>query len=82
MYTVTIVNEHFSQTGEQESADNAQAWKTAISGAISIAAEIIARQWHGGGRPLSELTGPIHHARLGPDGQTGASAPSSSSSRS
>ena len=38
-YTVTIVNEHFSQTGEQESRDNIDAWKAAISGAITIAAE-------------------------------------------
>ncbi len=28
--------------------------------AVSIAAEIIARQWHGGGRPLSQLGGAIH----------------------
>ena len=38
-YTVTIVNEHFSQSGEQEAADNIEAWKTAISSAITIAAE-------------------------------------------
>ena len=38
-YTVTIVNEHFSQTGEQESPDNISAWKTAISSAITIAAD-------------------------------------------
>jgi xanthine dehydrogenase accessory factor len=29
--------------------------------AVSIAAEIIARQWGGGGRPLSELDDRIHH---------------------
>ncbi|MCB0942152.1 MAG: XdhC family protein [Mycolicibacterium sp.] len=29
--------------------------------AVSIAAEIIARQWGGGGRPLSEIGGRIHH---------------------
>lgn len=29
--------------------------------AISIAAEIIADRWGGGGRPLGELLGPIHH---------------------
>ena len=40
-YTVTIVNEHFSQTGEQEAADNIQAWKSAISGAIAIGAETV-----------------------------------------
>ena len=38
-YTVTIVNEHFSSTGEQESSDNIQAWKQAISSAITVAAE-------------------------------------------
>jgi xanthine dehydrogenase accessory factor len=38
--------------------------------AVSIAAEIIARQWSGGGRPLSELVGAIHRepvaAQVGP----------------
>ncbi|MGK2880380.1 MAG: XdhC family protein [Mycobacterium sp.] len=29
--------------------------------AVSIAAEIIARRWGGGGRPLGEVGGPIHH---------------------
>ncbi len=29
--------------------------------AVSIAAEIIARRWSGGGRPLSEIDGRIHH---------------------
>lgn len=29
--------------------------------AVSIAAEIIARRWGGGGRPLSQTAGPIHH---------------------
>ncbi|MGB8504127.1 XdhC family protein, partial [Mycobacterium sp.] len=29
--------------------------------AVSIAAEIIARRWRGGGRPLSDLGGRIHH---------------------
>jgi hypothetical protein len=38
-YTVTIVNEHFSQSGEQESRDNIEAWKSAISSAITIAAD-------------------------------------------
>lgn len=38
-YTVTIVNEHFTQTGEQEARDNIEAWKSAISSAITIAAD-------------------------------------------
>jgi len=29
--------------------------------AVSIAAEIIARRWGGGGRPLTEVNGRIHH---------------------
>ena len=29
--------------------------------AVSIAAEIIARRWGGGGRPLGEVVGRIHH---------------------
>ena len=32
--------------------------------AISIAAEIVARQWEGGGRPLSEMNGAIHRESL------------------
>ena len=39
IYTVTIVNEHFSAAAEHEAADNIQAWKQAISSAITIAAE-------------------------------------------
>ena len=39
IYTVTIVNEHFSQSGDEEAADDVAAWKTAISSAISIAAD-------------------------------------------
>jgi xanthine dehydrogenase accessory factor len=31
--------------------------------AVSIAAEIIARRWGGGGRPLGAVDGPIHHQR-------------------
>lgn len=38
-YTVTIVNEHFSQTGELEAPDNNQVWKSAVASAITIAAE-------------------------------------------
>jgi hypothetical protein len=38
-YTVTIVNEHFAQTGDQDARDNIEVWKKAISGAIAIAAD-------------------------------------------
>lgn len=38
-YNVTIVNEHFSQEGEQEAPDNIAIWKKAIFSAISIAAD-------------------------------------------
>ncbi len=40
--------------------------RTPAETAVSIAAEIIAAQWRGRGRPLSELAGPIHHARFPP----------------
>ncbi len=61
--------------------------RTPAETAVSIAAEIIARQWQGRGRPLSELTGPIHHARLTDgdapgDAQAEAVARSASSSSS
>jgi hypothetical protein len=36
-YTVSIVNEHFSQSAEQEAADPVEAWQRAIGGAIEIA---------------------------------------------
>ena len=39
IYNITIVNEHFSQAGEQEAPDNSAIWKQAISSAISIAAD-------------------------------------------
>ena len=39
IYTVTIVNEHFSQIGEEEAPNNSEAWKKAIASAISIAAD-------------------------------------------
>lgn len=35
-YSVTIINEHFSQTGEQEAPDDIGAWKAAIASAIDI----------------------------------------------
>jgi hypothetical protein len=38
-YRVTIVNEHFSQEGDQEAADVVEAWTKAIASAISIAGE-------------------------------------------
>ena len=38
-YRVTIINEHFAQSGEQEAADNIDAWKKAIGSAIEIAAD-------------------------------------------
>ena len=38
-YTVTIVNEHFSQEGEQEAPDAMTAWKKAMETAITIASE-------------------------------------------
>jgi hypothetical protein len=38
-YRVTIVNEHFSQSGEQDAPDMNEVWKRAISSAIEIGGE-------------------------------------------
>jgi hypothetical protein len=38
-YRVTVVNEHFSETGDQESPDVVKAWQSAIAGAIAIGQE-------------------------------------------
>ena len=38
-YRVTIINEHFSQEGEQEAANAVEAWKKAIGSAIEIAGD-------------------------------------------
>lgn len=46
-YSVTIVNGHFSQTGEQVSRDNIEAWKAAISSATAIDADQVSN-----GNPL------------------------------
>ena len=38
-YRVTIVNEHFAHSGEQEAPDVVKAWQKAIASAIAIAGE-------------------------------------------
>lgn len=38
-YTVTITNEHFSDTGEQEAPNVMKAWQKAIASTITIAGE-------------------------------------------
>jgi hypothetical protein len=38
-YRVSIVNEHFSQSAEQDAPDVIAAWQKAISGAIAVAAD-------------------------------------------
>lgn len=43
--------------------------RTPAETAVSIAAEIIARRWGGGGRPLTELGGRIHHEQGSDDGK-------------
>ncbi|NED93955.1 XdhC family protein [Phytoactinopolyspora alkaliphila] len=47
--------------------------------AVSVAAEIIAARWGGTGRPLSELSGPIHHDRPHDDDSRTQALPESSS---
>ncbi len=48
--------------------------------AVSIAAEIIARQWQGGGLPLSTTTGAIHHSSADPFQSMSAGITSSANS--
>jgi hypothetical protein len=38
-YTVTIVNEHFSHSGDEEAQDVTKAWQRALSSAIAIASD-------------------------------------------
>ena len=38
-YRISIINEHFSQSGDQEAADVVQAWQKAIGSAIAIAGD-------------------------------------------
>lgn len=38
-YCITIINEHFSQSGEHQADDDIAAWKEAISSAINIAGD-------------------------------------------
>ena len=38
-YRITIINEHFSHSGEQEAPDVVKAWQQAIASAIAIAGE-------------------------------------------
>ena len=38
-YRISIVNEHFSQSGEQQAADVVEAWQKAIGTAIAIAGD-------------------------------------------
>ena len=38
-YRVSIVNEHFSHSGDEEAPDVVKAWQKALASAIAIAAE-------------------------------------------
>ena len=38
-YRISIINEHFSQSAEQEASDVVEAWQKAIRGAIDIASD-------------------------------------------
>jgi hypothetical protein len=38
-YRVSIVNEHFSQSAEQDAADVMEAWEKAVGSAIAIAGD-------------------------------------------
>lgn len=45
--------------------------RTPAETAVSIAAEIVARRWGGGGRPLGDIQGRIHHEQGFDDGEGG-----------
>lgn len=61
-YAVTIVNEHFSQSGEHDAPDNIAAWKTAISSAITIAADQVS---HGNPFFGAEVTVALGEEKVG-----------------
>jgi hypothetical protein len=61
-YRVTIVNEHFSQSGEQEAPDVVGAWQKAIAGAIAIAADQVS---HGNPFFGAEVTVDEGNKRIG-----------------
>ena len=45
-YRLTIVNEHFSSSSEQESSDVVKAWQKAIGSAVTIAADQVSHGNH------------------------------------
>lgn len=61
-YSVKIVNEHFSQEGEQEAADDIEAWRKAIASAIAIASDQVS---HGSPFFGAEVTLALGNKRIG-----------------
>ena len=61
-YRITVVNEHFSQTGEQEAADVIEAWHKAIAAAIAIAGDQVS---HGNPFFGAEVTLEEGNTRIG-----------------
>ena len=61
-YRVVIVNEHFSQDGEQEARDVVEAWQKAIAGAIAIGADQVS---HGNPFFGAEVTVQEGNKRIG-----------------
>ena len=61
-YRLTIVNEHFSSSSEQESSDVVKAWQKAIRSALTIAADEVSH-----GKPLfaAEVTLDEGNKRIG-----------------
>lgn len=62
IYRVTIVNEHFSASEEQDSPDVVKAWESAIRSAITIAADQVS---HGNPFFGAEVTLEEGNKRLG-----------------
>ena len=61
-YRVSIVNEHFSQTAEQDAPDVVEAWQKAIGSAIAIAADQVS---HGNPFFGAEITLQEGNKRIG-----------------
>ena len=61
-YRISIVNEHFSSSDEQEIRDVVSAWQTAISSAIAVAKDQVS---HGNPLFAAEVTLEEGNKRIG-----------------
>jgi len=61
-YRITVVNEHFSQSGEDDARDVVEAWQKAIGTAIAIAGDQVS---HGNPYFGAEVTLEAGNNRIG-----------------